>query len=34
MLADNPAISTDISLNFKLDFVRALWAVLLPALRR
>jgi spermidine synthase len=28
----NPAISTDISLNFKLDFVRALWAVLLPAL--
>ena len=28
----NPAISTDISLNFKLDFVRALWAVLLPSL--
>jgi spermidine synthase len=27
----NPAIATDIRLNFKLDFVRALWAVLPPA---
>ena len=28
----NPAIATDIRLNFKLDFMRALWAVLPPAL--
>ena len=28
----NPAISTDIRFNFKLDFVRALWAVLPPAI--
>jgi spermidine synthase len=27
----NPAISTDIALNFKLDLVRALWALLPPA---